>query len=356
MNAQKCSGCPNNLKGISFLQCCRCADKYHHTCLNISKESYQSLSKEAKDKWVCPACRCKEPKQGDNSNTPVRQAPVASSTHNQAEIVPAPYSNNITLRSKLRTTTPTPCECLSADIIREIIREELDRKFNSQITDIQLKLTALEEKLTDFKTEHDQIKFELTAQRSLIHQLQSENEQLRVSTADLTHRMKQTEILSRACNIEIQCVPENKNENLYNTVRQLASTVNCPVSDSDLHYCTRIAKLNTNSPRPRSILVKFSNRRLRDTFLASVIKFNRNNSTNKLNTSHLGIGGNKKSAVFVCEHLAPDTKQLHAEARRKAKELNYRYCWVRDGKVFLRKTDTSNYIIVRDRVTLSNLS
>lgn len=163
------------------------------------------------------------------------------------------------------------------------------------------------------------------------------------------------EQLSRTNNLEIQCVPEHKSENLYSTVQQLANTIKCPLAESDLQYCTRIAKFNTNSPRPRSILVKFSSRRLRNNFLAGIIKFNRNNQSNKLNTSHLGFGDKKISPVFVSEHLTPETKSLHAAARHKAKELNYKFTWVRDGKVFLRKSETSNFILVKDTEVLKSL-
>lgn len=296
----------------------------------------------------------KESKVGDKTSKPVRSSPIAASTLKQTELSPSPYHDNVTQRVKSRSSAT--CECISADVIRDIIREELNSKFYTQISDIQAKLNRLDETLAHFNTEHKNIIRECEAQMTLITTLKSDNEHLRAVTEDLVKRVNHTEQLSRACNIEIQCVPEHKNENLYNTVTQLANTIRCPLSETDLHYCARIAKQNSKSPRPRSVLVRFSSRRLRDTFLASAIKFNRENPTDKLSTSHLGYGGNKKSAIYVCEHLTPQTKQLHAEARIKAKELSYRYCWVRDGKVFLRKTDNSNYIIVKDIIVLNNLS
>lgn len=261
----------------------------------------------------------------------------------------------MTQRSKIRATK-TACDCLSADIIREIIREELDRKFNTEIRDIQHQLTRLDETIAHFKTEYDKLKAECELQKSDITQLKKDNEQLRILSTDLAHRMNIAEHLSRTCNVEIQCVPEHKNENVYNILHNLANTIKCPLSDSDINHCTRIAKINKKNPRPGSILVKFSNRRLRDTFLAGVIKFNRNNPNDKLNTGHLGYASEKKSPVFVSEHLPLGTKRLHAEARRKAKELDYRFCWVRDGKVFLRKTENSNYILIKDQQVLNKLS
>ncbi|CAH0404537.1 unnamed protein product [Chilo suppressalis] len=50
-----------------------------------------------------------------------------------------------------------------------------------------------------------------------------------------------------------------------------------------------------------------------------------NNIEIQLNTAHLGYGGDKKSAVFVTEHLTPETKSLHAAARLKIKQLDYKF-------------------------------
>ena len=72
----KCAGCPNTYKHIAFLSCSRCHDKYHYSCVNFSKADYVGLTKSAKDGWVCPSCRGKEPKSGDNTNTPIR--PIAT--------------------------------------------------------------------------------------------------------------------------------------------------------------------------------------------------------------------------------------------------------------------------------------
>ncbi|KOB66988.1 Uncharacterized protein OBRU01_16391 [Operophtera brumata] len=360
------AGCCDELDETSCLFCCLCTDYYHHTCMNLSDEQFLGVSKEFKDSWVCPSCRSCEPKRGDNSNTPVRSVvaptgPRHSSTRAApphvapgrvvppaplARAAPAPARaggtdheyDNVTLRSKPRSARN--CHCLSADIIREIIREELDRKLNSEIKDIQSKLSSIDESLACYSVEFDLLKRESEAQKQLIGTLQKDNAELRDTSRVLTNRVHQMELLSRADNLEIQCVPENKNENLYNTVQQLGKTIKCPLSDSDVQYCSRIAKLNNSSPRPRSILVKFNSRRLRDTFLAGVIKFNKYNSSDKLNTTHLGL----------C------IKSLHAATRLKAKQLNYKFVWVRDGKVFVRKTENSNYLYIRNFDVLSSLS
>lgn len=363
MNALKCSGCPRKLKEVPFLHCCRCPDKFHHSCVNFNKVDFLGLTKDFKESWVCPNCRCKEPKRGDNSNTPVRSSvtPVqeqvstrtVSATSTAVTREASPHEN-ITLRTKPHSSGS--CSCISSDSIRDIIREELDRKFHTQIDDIYIKLTNFEESVSFITKENDRLCQENVSHKALISQLQVDNGELRTVAYDLSHRLHQMEQLSRTNNIEVQCVPEHKNENIYTTVQQLGNAIKCPVADSDLQYCSRIAKLNNKSPRPRSILVKFSSRRLRDNFLASVVRFNKNNPKDKLNTGHVGIAGQNKTPVYVTEHLTREVKSLHAAARRAAKQLQYKFVWVRDGKVFLRQNETSGFIHIRSEESLQLLT
>ncbi|KAL4708651.1 hypothetical protein ACJJTC_008177 [Scirpophaga incertulas] len=135
--------CPNGIKGENFMVCSRCPDRYHYTCLNLTKHDFVNFTKEFKDTWVCPSCRSKEPKRGDNSNTPVRCTAPAPTTLSKA-VNSADHNDNanVTLRSKTRTTSTAivaasskSCSCMTPEILREIIREELDKKLDTVLSD-----------------------------------------------------------------------------------------------------------------------------------------------------------------------------------------------------------------------------
>ncbi|XP_072934838.1 uncharacterized protein [Epargyreus clarus] len=326
-----CSGCLNKLNGSPFVQCSRCHGNYHLSCVNISQKDYDDMPNDLRFTWICVMCRSKERKGGDNSNTPVRS-------------ISSPQHEYVTQRAKPR---PANCSCLSASSIRDIIREELQNSFKLQVhprlTEVQNAITSLEQSMSKFKEELDNVRAVQLAQTAQLESIKLENDSLKAVNQSLSSRLAQLDQQSRSSNIEIQCLPENKQENLINTIQQLGKVIKYPISDAQIHYCSRLAKMNSTSPRPRSILVKFSSPRIRDEFLAATSKFNKNNQNDKLNTSHLGIGGNKKGAVYVVEHLTPENKSLHAAARSKAKELKYKFVWVRDGRIFMRKNEQSNY-------------
>ncbi|XP_045459871.1 uncharacterized protein LOC123670420 [Melitaea cinxia] len=160
---------------------------------------------------------------------------------------------------------------------------------------------------------------------------------------------------SRSNNIEIQCVPEHRSENLYTMFKQLVSTVKCDVSEGDVLHCTRIAKLDHKSKRPRTIVVKLSSQKIRDTVLAACTKYNKANPRDRLHAAHLGISCENIVPIFITEHLSPVNKSLHAATRKKAKDLDYKYVWFRNGHIFLRKTEFSERILINNMDKLKNL-
>lgn len=82
-----------------------------------------------------------------------------------------------------------------------------------------------------------------------------------------------------------------------------------------------------------------------------MISFNKKNKDDKLCTHHLGYGGARKP-VFVSKHLSPVNKSFHAAARIRAKELNFKYTWVRNGRIFMRRDDFGEAVLVRNKECL----
>ncbi|CAH2096312.1 unnamed protein product [Euphydryas editha] len=158
----------------------------------------------------------------------------------------------------------------------------------------------------------------------------------------------------RESNLEIQGVPEFKSENVVSVVKQVAKVVSAKLHDEDILSCTRVAAMNKKGQRPRAIVVKLKSSRCRDEVYSAVRRFNKAHLNEKLNSSHLGIAG-EKTNVYVCEHLSPANKALHAAARIKSRELGYKFIWVRNGHIFVRKDENSRFIHIKNQQTVSSL-
>ncbi|XP_047032296.1 uncharacterized protein LOC124641458 [Helicoverpa zea] len=261
-------------------------------------------------------------------------------------------------------------EKLSRDNVRQIIQEVMKTELsqmllkinestnnilNRELQPIHEKIAVMTDSMTFMNSQYEDLLKEHAASKEIIKDLQRVNMDMKNNIGDLKERINQLEQQTRSNNIEIQCLPEKKQENLFHIVAALSKVVGCTMEDRDILHCTRVAKLNPKNTRPRSIVVQLASPRIRDQLLASSISFNKNNSENKLNTTHLGYSG-PKTAIYIMEHLSSTNKSLHAAARIKAKELGYKYVWVRGGRVFMRKVQESEHILIRNKDILDKLA
>lgn len=359
--------------------CCSvCQSKYDLDCANMSEKLFYLLDKDRKAVWACQACKNRRPK-GDNQNTPIK--PPFSDIASGESSMPSD-NHNVTVRTKppLHTKQAT-CDLdgtsegpMPATI--EDISELLDRKLSSTSSIICNLRSALKEDLlaiitvklntvinqlktdftatTDFLTaEQSDLKTRLGQKDKEIKELQYKSLELQKEIQTLSSRISTIEKISRDNNLEIQGVKEFKSENLLQLFKNICETVKSPVADADIKNCRRIAKMDPNSVRPRSILVTLSSPRHRDDLLGAVSRFNKNSSS-KLNSRHLGIEGATEN-VYVSEHLSPDCKRLFKDARKVGKDKGYRFVWVRRGLVYVRKNEGLPPILIKSCECLHRL-
>ena len=250
-------------------------------------------------------------------------------------------------------------------IVQDVMKIELEKMLskvsanindilNRELQPIRERIERMNDSMTFLNNQYeDLLKEHVTSKRNVV-ELQKENLSMKGTIGDLTGRLNHLEQQSRSNNIEIQCLPEKKQENLVQIVADLSKVIGCSVTEKDILHCTRVAKLNPNTNRPRSVVVQLSSPRVRDEYLAATINYNKSNPNNKINSAHLGYSG-PKSPIFVSEHLSSVNKALHAAARIKAKEIGYQYVWIRSGRIFMRKDQAAEHVLVRTMDTLNKL-
>lgn len=375
--------CQKLLHSDEILKCQTCKKKYHYSCVSVSVTSFKDLTDQYKGSWLCPACS--RPK-ADNTNTPIRNAPSSGScsklsTDNSTDVG---TDNNVTIRrknTKSKTSTPSP-ECstearnvgrqeyiddtppaINLDHFRDIIHAEVQKAVTHcintylcpQLKEIRVEIAEYKKSVDFFSEKLEEFQKWHNNHVESFNTLTNDNSLLKSQVASLTQRISQMEQQARSSNIELQCLPESKSENLLTVVKKLGEVVKYPLTDDNILYCARTAKRNAESSRPRSVVIKLNSPRVRDNLLAACIQFNKINANEKLHSGLLGYGGSMKTPIFITEHLTPEMKSLHAAARVKAKEYQYRFVWIRNGRIYMRKTETSEYIYVKNMECLSRL-
>lgn len=162
---------------------------------------------------------------------------------------------------------------LTKDNVRDIIREEFNlmrstlvqelhqtikQIVKTELQSIKLEITSLENSVKFLDENYESTKTVITSYQDTVGRLQKENVQLTNTIQDLQVRLQVIEQHNRSNNLEIQCVPEHKQENLLATVIQLSKAVSCELKETDIHHCTRVAKSNKDDKRPWTIVVKLA--------------------------------------------------------------------------------------------------
>ncbi|KAF9414296.1 hypothetical protein HW555_007774 [Spodoptera exigua] len=237
----------------------------------------------------------------------------------------------------------------------EIIRTEIRSAISTEFTLFREQLSNFEASMQYFSDEYDKITTTLKTITDENTHMRNENNSLQNKMKDMESRLAHMEQEARQNNLEINCLPEHKNENLIKTIVQIGSAVSFPIAESEILSCTRVQKSNPASKKPKAVICKLSSKAHRDNLLGAIQIYNRKNPKNKLNTKLIGYG-DTESPVYVSEHLTPANKSLHAATRIAAKEKNYKYVWVRNGKIFIRKDETATSQIITHRDILKSLT
>ncbi|CAH2211645.1 jg214 [Pararge aegeria aegeria] len=358
-----CSACNINvLVTQKRIRCTigNCALLYHNDCVY-----YDDTAPSSRATWICPSCTANKPKQ-DNTNTPI-QSKNRKQQALENNPIPPPL---LTVASSDQDTIINEIRNLRLEMKQHFENQQASLKnFDSKLSEVQKEVRILGGHFTSLREDVDELTKSVQflsdahdaqlgsseeTRKSITH-LSSENQNLRLQLTELNSKLDLLEQQARDCNLEIQCIPENKNENIFTLVQQMASAVSCDLKLENILNLHRVAKVDAQSQRPRSIVVKLSSPRIRDDFLASVKRFNKKHQQDKLNTSHLGIPVNKR-AIYVMEHLSLKNKKLHAATRLAAKEKKYEYVWIRNGRIFVRKNNESGALWIKNTEALSNLN
>lgn len=369
-----CAGCKVKYTGSEFMKCRKCSAVYDLDCANVSVQRFSNtMSKEQKSQWLCVECRSKQPKMS-NLHTPIRELKCSHVSDACTDIKDTGMENITFRNSNLRL----PCGPESVGSSSGEVNTEEQDHFASAVTErvlkaikselpsmlstvLQQELSAIKNELQDFRaslefynTGYEEMKATTENLKLDCIKLNNENNMLKTTVKDLTHRLNSMEQNLRENNLEVHGIPEHRSENILNLIQQCSKVVGHGLTEGEVVNCTRVAKQNKDSKIPRTIIVKFNNTKSRDAFYSSVYRYNKTNPHDKLNTALLGIAGDKRP-VYVSEHLSPSNKNLHMAARKKAKEQNYQFVWVRNGRIYARKDPNSSYILIKSTESLDLL-
>ncbi|XP_045502181.1 uncharacterized protein LOC123699300 [Colias croceus] len=163
--------------------------------------------------------------------------------------------------------------------------------------------------------------------------------------------------------VEIVGVPETPNENPAHTFRVISQKLGIPIEEYDLDFTIRVgpprkhsqnidnAEDNSQQP-PRPLIARFLSRNKRDEFL-KVGKMKQRS----FNAQDMGLGSAayKNTDIYFNERLTQENRNLFRAARQQTKACGYKYCWIKNGVVYIRKQEGNPAIAIKKQEDLHQL-
>ncbi|CAK1555307.1 unnamed protein product [Leptosia nina] len=235
----------NESKDDSYITCLKCKKRFHYACMSLDDNSF---SPEMENVWTCPECVRQVRKGFKNDNTPVRN--VSTSRVNKRLALNSPV-----VEKEESITRESVCSIVQ-NCLSEVMKDSFAKLNESIKLNIQNEMKPLREELITMNTsmtlllaQYEELKAECSESKRKITALEVENNELKSNVCDLQLRCNNIEQRLRQNNIEIQCIPEHKNENLLSIINNLATVVGCELDSKEILNFTRTAKANRTSTR-----------------------------------------------------------------------------------------------------------
>lgn len=229
--------------------------------------------------------------------------------------------------------------------------------FKDEMRSLTHSIQKISDEQTQIKNDICELKSSTTMQENKVESINKKVAELTSTIEELSEQLQTKEQHGRMNNLEISGIPVLKGENLMNTLNNITAKIGFSLLPHDIDYIHRVRRfapksnhngadsdLQSSTSIP-NIIVRFTQRSRKNEMLAAV------HARRGLTTADAGLNGPSKP-IFINDHLTPQNKLLYKQARLLAKEKSYKYIWLSECKILLRKNDTAKVILVSNESDL----
>ena len=233
--------------------------------------------------------------------------------------------------NKLNATISSICSRLDAVESKQTEYEQALTFCGEEIADLKKKLNVLKQTR---QQEDDSLRSQMSA---LVHDRHKNSEDINGVRDSLDKMHKEKSYL----NLTLSGIPVTPRENTCTIVTMLAAKMEVSITEADLITAYRT--------KNRNIYVKFHSQIMRD----KLYNARKQLQTKEITTKSLGLSDDVK--IYINEVLDEKQHELFFKARKRRKELNYRYIWTYHGNIYMKQDSTSDILKITSSADLSNL-
>ncbi|KAI5630693.1 hypothetical protein NE865_16595 [Phthorimaea operculella] len=235
----------------------------------------------------------------------------------------------------------------------------LMQQLTQDVAEIKIQNAAIQQTNANIEGAIKLINTNYEAMKHEINTLQKEKREQLEYIQQLEQKIRDVNFKSRPADIEIRNIPQVNGEtceSLSKVVTSIGEVVGCPTAGIRDIYRLPGQSRPGQSSVARPIIVEFLTVMSKNNFLTAARNYN-NNATSKemkLQTQLMGLPG-KPQPVYISEKTPASCRKLFRAARDFAKENDYKFCWVKNGNIFLRKREEEKQVLIKSEKCLHNL-
>ncbi|CAG4969201.1 unnamed protein product [Colias eurytheme] len=233
------------------------------------------------------------------------------------------------------------------------INEVKKQNANIQKTNIEIRNTNSEiEKSFNFLSQkYEDLKI-------LVGEMQKDRKKTLEYVKTLEDQIETIQRAQKSNMIELRNIPSKAIEtspDLASIVTKTCKSLDVPIQRADIKETVRIYNKHNPQSAMQTVLVDFSSSSIKNNLLAKVKDYNKKNPNNKFSSHNLDFPG-PNVPIYITESLTPKSRKLFYLTRIFAKNRNYKFCWTSNGRIFLRKTDGAQHILIKDEAQLRGMN
>lgn len=299
------------------IDCSGCKANFHLAC---AKNTDPNLKTDIPKRniWKCPGCKNKKFWFTQNTSTPTKE------------------TQHLDL-DKLNETI---------EILRKAVEKhtEATNEFREEVNNLKMEVIQLNSKIKTLEDEKVEKEKKIITLEERVNKLEQQNSKKwvedRLNTIDQKNLRNWVEIVN---------LPENLVVNPKEAALAVARESNIIINDSDIidSYCVK---------KKNKVLVHFSSYNIKQNYIDKVRE-------KKLSVADLAKKRERNSAeqsssknckkVYVNEQLTATNKRILWEAKDIARSKKWKYVWVKNGRIFVKKADDSAALQIRNTSDLS---
>ncbi|VVC34037.1 Baculovirus FP protein,UDP-glucuronosyl/UDP-glucosyltransferase [Cinara cedri] len=215
-------------------------------------------------------------------------------------------------------------------------------KLDAKMEDILNSVSFMSKQFDDFNKKLESSLIEMKLLRNDNEKIKLENLRLSNEILEIKQKLDSFEQHNLGNRVEIKGVPKSPNENCIAIVQQIAKKLNITITTTE---ASRLSISNNSYP---IIIAKLETAEMRKNLI-------RSSKTIKLNANMLSGNWSTDNKIFINERLTKDKRILFANTRSTAKEKNYKFVWITNSDILIRKDENSKIIRIKSEESSSGV-